>query len=111
MATGILTDSGGTDIVVNNIAQGGTTGSTMSSTGVVMVPKFEPITDNQNQVVAASYAVSHTIYVNDNSGGTYKVAAVAVNFGTTSTSGTMQVEVATGTQAVGAGVNHLTGAI
>lgn len=110
MATGQLEDMAGTDLLVNNIAIGATTpGQGLTSTGVAMVPKFEPITDNQNQVAAASYAVSHTIFVNDNTGSTFKVAAVTVNFGTTSTSGTLQVEVATGTQAVGAGVNQLTG--
>lgn len=110
MATGQLEDMAGTDLIVNNIAIGATSpGQGLTSTGVAMVPKFEPITDIQNQVAAATYAVSHTIFVNDNSGSTFKVASVAVNFGTTSTSGTLQVEVATGTQAVGAGVNQLTG--
>lgn len=110
MATGQLVDLGGDDLIVNNISLGSATpGGALTSTGVSMVPKFEPITDIQNQVVAASYAVSHTIFVNDNSGSTFKVAAVSVNFGTTSTSGTLQVEVATGTQAVGAGTVQLTG--
>lgn len=71
--------------------------------------KYEIITSTQNQVVAASYAVSHTIFVNDNVSGTYQVAGVTANFGVTSTSGTLQVEVATGTQAVASGTNQLTG--
>lgn len=71
--------------------------------------KYEVITDNQNQVVAASYAVSHTIFVNDNVSGTYQVAGVTATFGTGSTSGTLQVEVATGTQAIASGTNQLTG--
>ena len=71
--------------------------------------KYEIITSTQNQVVAASYAVSHTIFVNNNVSGTYQVAGVTANFGVTSTSGTLQVEVATGTQAVASGTNQLTG--
>lgn len=77
----------------------------------IIVPVYELIGDNQNQVAAASYAVSHTIFVNDNVSGTYKIAAVTATFGTTSTSGTLQVEVATGTQAIGAGTNQLTGTV
>lgn len=112
MATGILTDLGGDDIIVNNIAIGASSpGLGLTSTGVAMIPRFETITDIQNQVAAASYAVSHTIYVNDNTGSTFKVAGATVTFGTTSTSGTLQVEVATGTQAIGAGTNQLTGAV
>lgn len=79
--------------------------------GGFIVPAFEQITDNQNQVAAASYAVSHTIYVNDNVSGTYKVASVSAVFGTASTSGTLQVEVATGTQAIASGTNQLTGTV
>lgn len=70
---------------------------------------YELLTDNQNQTAAASYAVSHPIWVNDNVTGTYQVAGVTAHFGTTSTSGTLQVEVATGTQAVASGTNQLTG--
>jgi hypothetical protein len=75
----------------------------------VILPKYEVVQDLQNQLAAASYAVSHTVYVNDNISGTYLLAAVSVTFGTTSTSGTMQVEVATGTQAIASGTNQLTG--
>lgn len=77
----------------------------------VILPKYEFVTDLQNQVAAASYAVSHTIYVNDNLSGTYKIVAATATFGTASTSGTLQVEVATGTQAIGAGTNNLTGTL
>jgi hypothetical protein len=41
--------------------------------------------------------------------GTYKIVSASAVFGTASTSGTLQVEVATGTQAIGAGTNQLTG--
>lgn len=87
-----------------------TFGSTVTFSGA-QIGTYEPLTDNQNQVAAASYAVSHTIYVNDNVSGTYQVAGVSVVFGTASTSGTLQVEVATGTQAVGSGTSQLTGAV
>lgn len=69
------------------------------------------LTDTQNQVAAASYAVSHTVFVNPNSTASYKLLSVAAVFGTASTSGTLQVEVATGTQAVASGTNQLTGTV
>jgi len=102
-------DLGGNDIIVNNVLSGVNTTVGTSPTATVMIPKFEYAMDFQNQTAAASWAVSHTIYVNGNSGDTYKVAGVSAVFGTASTSGTLQVEVATGTQAVGAGTNQLTG--
>lgn len=89
-----------------------TTTGTITATGLISqngVPlaAYEQIVDNQNQVAAASYAVSHTIYVNDNVSGTYKIAAISAVFGTTSTSGTLNVEVATGTQAIASGTNQM----
>lgn len=95
----------GDDLYVNNVF----TGTSLS--GAVLIPKLETIQDNQNQVAAATYAVSHTIFLNDNSGSTYKIASVSASFGTASASGTLQVEVATGTQAIAAGTNQLTGTI
>lgn len=112
MALGTLTDMGGDDILCNILLQGATgPGNLTTSTGVVMVPLYKTLTDNQNQVAAASYAVSHTIYVRTSVASTYKVAGVTATFGTASTSGTLQVEVATGTQAIGAGTNQLTGTV
>lgn len=112
MATGLPVDLSGDDIYANNIITNVTSGQGFSglttSTGV-MIAKYEQFTDVQNQVAAASYAVSHPIFVNTTAGETYKVVAASVNFGTASTSGTLQVEVATGTQAVGSGTNQLTG--
>lgn len=110
-------DLGGSDLYVNSIVTGMTTagkvqpGETtqITFTGSSILPKYEVFTDIQNQVAAASYAVSHPIFVNNNDGSTYRVAAVSAVFGTASTSGTLQVEVATGTQAVAAGTNQLTG--
>lgn len=98
-------DLSGNDLVVNSIKTGAATQGSTS----ILIPTYEYITDNQNQVAAASYAVSHSIFVNDTVSGTYQIVAVAASFGTTSTSGTLQVEVATGTQAIGAGTNQLTG--
>lgn len=100
-------DLSGNDIVASSLSVGATTPGSVSSS--FLVPVYENITDNQNQVAAASYAVSHTIYVNDNVSGTYKIAGVTATFGTASTSGTLQVEVATGTQAIASGTNQLTG--
>lgn len=75
------------------------------------VPMYEYVSDEQNQTAAATYAVSHSIYVQDNFTGTFQIVAVTVSFGTTSASGTLQVEVATGTQAIGSGTNQLTGTL
>lgn len=85
-------------------------GSTLNVTGN-FTGHVEQYTDPQNQVAAASWAVSHSLYINDNLPTAYQLAAVTVSFGTASTSGTLQVEVATGTQAIGAGTNQLTGTV
>ncbi len=100
-------DLSGNDIIASSVSVGATTPG--SSSSAFLMPNYEFVTDNQNQVAAASYAVSHTIYVNDNVSGTYKIASVSAVFGTASTSGTLQVEVATGTQAIASGTNQLTG--
>lgn len=82
-----------------------------SSTTPALVPFYETEQYFQGQTVASSYAVSTTIFVSDTVSGTYQLAAASVVFGTTSSSGTLQVEVATGTQAIGSGTNQLTGAM
>lgn len=101
-----------------NLTVGGAltvTGTTMLTGAVTLngnvVGYLTSTQDNQNQTVAATYAVSHTIFVNDNVSGTYKIVAVAATFGTASGSGTLQVEVATGTQAIGSGTVQLTGTV
>lgn len=110
---GVLDSAANTNAVAAKAAILGTAGALALGGEVTavarMLPAHQLITDNQNQVVAASYAVSHTIHVNDSVSGTYKVVGVSAVFGTTSTSGTLQVEVATGTQAVASGTNQLTG--
>lgn len=72
---------------------------------------YELITDTQNQTAAASYAVSHTIFVNDNLTGTYKVVSLSAVFGTASGSATLNVEVATGTQAIASGTNQMSATV
>lgn len=96
----------GNDLIVNSVKVGS---ASIGSTTSLLIPAYEYAVDNQNQVVAASYAVSHSIYVNDNVSGTFQVAGVSAVFGTASTSATLQVEVATGTQAIASGTNQLTG--
>jgi hypothetical protein len=81
-------------------------GGSLAGTTVI-TPMFEPL---QLTGLGASTA-SFTAYVNDNISGTFVVSAVAVVFGTASSSGTLQVEVATGTQAVASGTNQLTGTV
>lgn len=65
---------------------------------------------NQGPTAAAAYAVSQTVFLNSTANN-YKVASVSVVFGVASTSGTLQVEVATGTQAIASGTNQLTGTV
>lgn len=81
--------------------------------GTVMVPLYETIVDIQNQVAAASYAVSHPIFTVPPtvSSVLWQIAGVTVRFGTQSTSGTLQVEVAPTNTAIGSGTNQLTGTI
>lgn len=59
----------------------------------------------------SSSSASQTIFVPDNVGGTFQVAAVSARFGTASSSGTLQVEVAGAGVAVASGVNQLTGTV
>lgn len=101
----VTTDYSGNDFIVNSIK----VGASAIGSASVLLPAYEYAVDNQNQVAAASYAVSHTIFLSDTVSGTYQVAAASAVFGTTSTSGTLQVEVATGTQAIASGTNQLTG--
>lgn len=85
-------------------------GGTLAGTFVVL-PMFETEQYVQGPAAASAYAVSTSIFVCDQVDGTYQVAAVEVVFGTTSSSGTLQVEVATGTQAIASGTNQLTGTV
>lgn len=99
-----------------NTNKAATFGSTVSISGAAtfnggIIGSYSQIVDNQNQVSAANYATSHTVYVNDNVSGTYKLVAVSAVFGTASTSGTLNVEVATGTQAIASGTNQMSSTI
>lgn len=107
---GIQVDMGGDDIYCNNIYTGvtGLAGST-TATGVALLPRFERFQDNQNQQTAANWAVSHTLFLNDNTGSTFKVVGASVVFTTAGgAAAAVTVEVATGTQAIGAGTAQLT---
>jgi hypothetical protein len=67
---------------------------------------------NQGPTVAATYAVNQTIFVNDNLTGTYQVVAATATFGTAGgTSCAVNVEVATGTQAIASGTNQMSSAL
>lgn len=74
---------------------------------MVILPVYETV---QVPGLGASSA-SLTAFVNDTLSGQYVVAGVSAVFGTTSSSGTLQIEVATGTQAVASGTNQLTGTV
>jgi len=93
----IALDLSGDDVTVNSLTSGGLGGQ--------LVPTYEWISSSP----LSETSTSATLYVNPALGGTFKVAAVSVVFGTASSSGTMQIEVATGTQAVASGTNQLTG--
>jgi hypothetical protein len=56
-------------------------------------------------------STSQTVFVPDNVSGSFQVAAVAVSYGTASSSGTLQVEVAGSGVAQGSGTNQLTGTV
>lgn len=96
------------------IAQGAQLDQKPANTaGTVLVPLYETILDIQNQVAAATYAVSHTIFAPTNAAGssTWQIAGVTVRFGTASASATLQVEVAGAGVAIAGGTNQLTGTI
>jgi limonene-1,2-epoxide hydrolase len=77
----------------------------------VLVPLYETIQLQQGGQAVAQFGTNPTVFVNDTLSGTYVIGGVVAVFGTASTSGTMQIEVATGTQAAGAGTNQLTGVV
>lgn len=66
---------------------------------------------NQGAATGTSWAVNQTIFVNDNVTGTYKVVAASAVFGTAAAGVTVNVEVATGTQAIASGTNQMSSAI
>jgi len=100
---GTLVDMGGDDLIVNTIITG--VAGTGATSGAIS-PKFETYT-----YPLTATSTTFTAFVNDSVSGSFKVAGVSTAFSTASTSGTVQVEVATGTQAPTAGTNQLTGAL
>lgn len=82
-----------------------------TSTELPLPGVYIPVYEYANVTQLSSSSSSFTMYVADNFTGSYQVAAVAVVFGTASSSGTLQIEVATGTQAVAGGTNQLTGTV
>lgn len=96
-------DLSGNNVTVNTISSGS---ATVGGTGVI-IPAYEYATST----TLTSSSASQTVWVCPNVGGTYQVAGVTATQGTASASGTLQVEVATGTQAIGSGTNQLTGTV
>lgn len=114
--TGAITSSGAWNINGNaTVATGKTLNTTDAAAlleGGIIIPRYEMLTDIQNQVAAASYAVTHTIYVNDSVSGTYQVAAASARFHAAGGSGcTVTVEVAGAGTAPGSGTAQLTAAM
>lgn len=96
-------DMSGNDAIFNSVQTGS---ATAGGTGI-LIPAFEYASSG----VLTATSTSFTLYVNTTLGGTYKIAGASAVFGTASASGTLQVEVATGTQAVGSGTVQLTGTV
>lgn len=89
-------------VIDSKAPAGGTAAGTL-----VILPVYEQL----QAVDLGATSTSFTAFVNDTLSGTFAVAGVSVVFGTASSSGTLQVEVATGTQAVASGTNQLTGTV
>lgn len=79
-------------------------GALDTSTQIVLVPLYETVA----QTGLGATSTSMTVFVANDA---YIVDGVKEVHGTASTSGTLQVEKATGTQAVASGTNILTGTI
>lgn len=99
----VTLDLSGNDLVVNSIQSG----SANTGGSGQLIPAYEYV---QTGTLGASSA-SQTIWVNPNVGGTYKVVGATATQGTASSSGTVQIEVATGTQAIASGTNQLSSAL
>lgn len=70
-----------------------------------------PVYETINVSGLGASSASLTAFVMDNVSGTFQIAGVSANFGTASTSGTLQVEVAASGVAQGSGTNQLTGTV
>jgi hypothetical protein len=70
-----------------------------------------PVYETEQVFGLGASSTSQTIFVADNVSGSFQIAAVAVTFGTASSSGTLQVEVAGSGVAQGSGTNQLTGTV
>lgn len=70
-----------------------------------------PVYETEQVLGLGASSTSETVFVCDNISGSYVVAAVTVSFGTASSSGTLQVEVAGAGVAQGSGTNQLTGTV
>lgn len=70
-----------------------------------------PVYETEQVLGLGASSTSQTVFVADNLSGTYVIAAVSARFGTASSSGTLQVEVAGAGTAVGSGTNQLTGTV
>jgi hypothetical protein len=76
-----------------------------ATAGGNIIPNTEPVVFAAQ---AASQAISQAIFMPDSTG-TYQVVSIQAVFGTTSTSGTLQLEQLSGTTAPGSGTVMLTG--
>ncbi len=107
--SGVFTMTNGATVPTGKVLAA--TDSVGVTAGGIIVPVYETIQDIQDQVAAASWAVSHRIFVCDNVSGTYKVAGISVFVGTHSTSGTLNIEVAASGVAIAGGTNQMSSTI
>lgn len=99
----VTLDLSGNNIVCNAIS----TGSATAGGAGILIPGYEYATATGVTTTAGST----TIYVQSNEGTTYQVVAATVTFSTTSSSGTIQVNVDSSTNAPGAGTAQLSSAM
>lgn len=83
------------------------TGNAIKSDGGGFIPGFEYVTFSGVTTTAGS----STVYIQPNDGFTYQVAGFEVTFSTTSSSGTITINVDASTNAPGAGTAQLTGTV
>lgn len=79
-----------------------------------VLARLEYATYVQGTMTASNFTNTHgnvALWINGNLGEQYQVCGVACTQGTASASLTLQVEVCTGTTAMGSGVNQLTGTV
>lgn len=113
IGSGAVTLSGSTTVSTGKTFN--TTDAAALQEGGVIIPRYEFVSYAQGGQSSTQYTNTNgnvSLYVNDNTSGTYKVIAASASFATAGgASCAVTVEVCTGTQAPGSGTAQLTGAL